>query len=36
MRYFDSYNIRDVKTSNVLRRDYFATLKYNVQMDPQD
>jgi hypothetical protein len=36
MRYFDNFSIRDVKTSYSLRRDYFSTFKYNVQIDPQD
>jgi hypothetical protein len=36
MSYFDNYNIRDFKSSVVLRREYFSTFKYNVQIDPQD
>ena len=36
MKFFDSYTIRDFKTSYTMRRDYFSTFKYNVQIDPQD
>ena len=36
MRYFDNHNIRDFRTSILLKRDYFSTFKYNVQIDPQD
>jgi hypothetical protein len=36
MRYFDIHFIRDFKTSITLKRDYFSTFKYNVQIDPQD
>ena len=36
MKFFDNYNIRDFKTSITMRREYFSTFRYNVQIDPQD
>jgi hypothetical protein len=36
MQFFDNLNILDAKTSKLLRRDPFFTLRYKLQLRQED
>ena len=36
MKYFDCYNIRDIKSSSRVKMDYFYLFKYSEQINPQE